>query len=271
MVIHEPIARRPLLAEWHRWRGWLVIGAALLVVGGLVPFFYVQLAGHGWAAAEIAAPLRVFSAGSGSLLTLRGTAGIGLLDPLVLGLLGFIAVGGAITVAVADRRRSTQAIGGHIGRRRYLVLQARVMAVVATMVALMLLGLLAGAAGAGVLHRLNIAELPLVFLYGFMLWTAFAGFSLAAAVTFERTGWAIGLSAAYLLLNYLVAILSSLWSGAAWAEPFPLFHSFRPSEILGGHASPDDLAVLVLAALVPIGYAMVVLPKRSTGGARDRS
>ncbi len=266
MIIQQPITLQVLLAAWRRSRGRLLaIGSALLIVGGLIPFFYVQHADHGWAAALIAAPLRLFSAGSGSLLTLRGTAGVGLQDPLVLGLLGFLAVGATITAGVRERQRwAARAVGRRVGRGRYLVLQARLMTLVATMVALILLGMLAGAAGTGVVHRLGIPELPVVFLYGFMLWASFSAFSLAAAVSFERTGWAIGLSAGYLLLNYLVAIIGSLWSGAAWAERLSLFHSFRPTEILGGNASPADLGVLVIAALVPIGYAMlVVLPQRA--------
>ena len=59
--------------------------------------------------------------------------------------------------------------------------------------------------------------MPLVVGQGLMLWAAFAAFSLAASVTFDRHGPAIGLSMAYLLVNYFLEILGSFWR--TWPGP----------------------------------------------------
>ena len=62
---------------------------------------------------------------------------------------------------------------------------------------------------------------------------------MAASVTFDRPGPAIGLSLAYLLVNYFLEILGSLWTDAAWTQEYSLFHHFDPGAILTGELRPD--------------------------------
>jgi hypothetical protein len=104
--------------------------------------------------------------------------------------------------------------------------------------------------------------MPLVVLNGFGLWAAFTTFGLAASVTFDRPGPAIGLSLAWLLLHYFFEILGSLWTDAAWTQEYSLLHHFNPGEILTGRLEPMDLVIVYVAALVPVIYAFLVFPRR---------
>ena len=104
--------------------------------------------------------------------------------------------------------------------------------------------------------------MPLVFVNGLLLWGAFAAFGLAASVSFDRLAPALGLTMAYLLINYFLEILGSLWRDVAWSQQYSLFHHFQPGKILTGDADPLDFLLLAAATVVPVVYALIVFPRR---------
>ena len=72
----------------------------------------------------------------------------------------------------------------------------------------------------------------------------------------------IGLALAYLLVNYFLEILGSLWTDAAWTQEYSLLHHFDPGAVLTGDPDPIDLVIVYVAALIPIVYALLIFPKR---------
>jgi ABC-type transport system involved in multi-copper enzyme maturation permease subunit len=150
-----------------------------------------------------------------------------------------------------------------ISRLRLYVTVAAASATLLAIVMLALLGgQLIGVAIQGVGDELDLAQMPLVFLNGVMLWAAFAAFGLAASVSFDRHPPALGLTMAYVLINYFLEILGSLWRDVAWSQDYSLFHRFNPGEILTGKTDPLDFAVLTIAIAIPVAYALVVFPRR---------
>jgi small-conductance mechanosensitive channel len=123
-------------------------------------------------------------------------------------------------------------------------------------------GMIGGSALQNVTDEIDLGLMPLVLLNGLGMWAAFTTFSLAASVSFDRPGPAIGISLAYLLANYFLEILGSLWTDAAWTQDYSLFHHFNPGAILTGEMNGVDLVVVFVAALVPIIYAIMVFPRR---------
>ena len=210
-------------------------------------------------------PRELLNFGSGSLFTLPGAITLGTQHPLAIAMVGIFAVGSSATAVAGERARGTLEVllARPISRRTlYLsILVALLLAVLIVLVAI-LGGMVAGAAIQGVLGELDLGLLPLVLLNGFGLWAAFTTFGLAASVTFDRPGPAIGLSLAYLVVNYFLEILGSLWTDAAWTQDYSLFHHFNPGEILTGDGDPLDLVIVFVAAIVPIIYALVVFPRR---------
>ena len=137
---------------------------------------------------------------------------------------------------------------------------------IAILLVLVLLALLGGqvigVAIQGLTDELDLAAMPLVLANGVLLWGAFAAFGLAASVSFDRHAPALGLSLAYLLVNYFLEILGSLWTDVAWSQEYSLFHHFQPGEILEGKADPIDFLILGVALIVPVVYALIVFPRR---------
>jgi ABC-type transport system involved in multi-copper enzyme maturation permease subunit len=101
-----------------------------------------------------------------------------------------------------------------------------------------------------------------VWLIGLLLWMAFGAFSLAASVSFDRRAPAIGLSLAFLAVNYFLEILATFLPDLEWTQEYSLFHHFNPGEILTGNLDPVDVAILAVAAVLPVIWALVVFPRR---------
>ena len=61
---------------------------------------------------------------------------------------------------------------------------------------------------------------------------------------------------------YVLEVLGSLWPAAEFLQPYSLFHYLKAKAILTGAAVGRDLAVLVMASLIAMAWALVVFPRR---------
>lgn len=261
--MNGPLFARTL--SWQRVR-WIVIGLAMFGWGLLIPIIY---AGFSDAVRELAnsgmIPEELLSFGSGSFFSLPGAVTLGTQHPIAIALLAVFAVGATATAIAGERQRGTLEVllARPLTRTgMYLTILVALLIVVATVLAALLAGFVAGAATQGLLDDLPLEHLPMSFLNGFLLWGAFATFGMAASVSFDRPGPALGLTMAYLLVNYFFEILGSLWRDVEWTQEYSLFHHFQPSEILEGALDPIDLVIVGIAFVVPIVYALVVFPRR---------
>jgi ABC-2 type transport system permease protein len=251
--------------RWNRVR-LVAVMVASIGWGMLIPVIYVNFADAFKQLANSGAfPRELLNFGSGSLFTLPGAMTLGLEHPLAIAFIGIFAVG-STTAAIAGEREGGQLevlLARPISRR---TLYLTVAAACATLVAIVLLALLGGqligVALQGVGDQIDLGQMPLVFLNGLMLWTAFAAFGLAASVSFDRHAPALGLTMAYLLVNYFLEILGSLWKAVDWSQKYSLFHHFNPGKILTGQADPLDFLILAVAIAVPVAYAILVFPRR---------
>jgi len=251
--------------RWQRVR-LLIVVLAGIGWGLLIPIIYGafsdvmrDLANSG------AFPAELMNVGSGSLFTLPGAITLGVQHPLAIAMLSIFAVGAASTAVAGERARGTLEVllARPISRLTlYVSLLAALLVTVLIVLVAILGGMVGGSAIQGIIEELDLALLPLVVLNGFGLWAAFTTFGLAASVTFDRPGPAIGLSLAYLLINYFLEILGSLWTDAAWSQEYSLFHHFDPGAILSGEAALLDLVIVFTAAILPVIYAIMVFPRR---------
>jgi ABC-2 type transport system permease protein len=251
--------------RWQRVR-LLVVIVAGVAWGALMPFIYSAFSDVFRDMANSGAiPDELLNFGSGSLFTLPGTVTLGLQHPMALAMIGIFAVGASSAAIAGERVRGTLEVllARPISRTVLYVsiLVALLLSVLVVIVAI-LGGMTASASVVGISDELDASKMPLVVLNGFGMWAAFTTFGLAMSVSFDRPGPAIGLSLAWLLVNYFLEILGSLWADAAWTQEYSLLHHFNPSEILTGALDPVDLVIVYVAALVPIVYALLVFPKR---------
>ncbi len=258
---------RLLLQTW-RWQfvKVVLVSVALLGWGILIPVIYVAFVEPLRDALDRGLiPEQFVNFGSGDLFSLTGSITLGLQHPLFLAMLGIFAVGVASTAIAGERQRGTLEVllARPISRRAvYLTLGLATLGILALLVAVALIGMFIGASIQGVQEELEPARLPLVWINGLLLWTSFASFGLAASVTFNRSGPAVGLTLAYLVAMYFLEVLGSLWAEAEPLQAYSLFHHFLPKEILAGDANPFDFALLAALTLMPVIYALVLFPRR---------
>jgi ABC-2 type transport system permease protein len=251
--------------RWQRVRLIVVILAGF-GWGVLIPTMYN---GFSDAIRELAnsgvIPEELLSFGSGSFFSLPGAITLGLQHPIGLAFISVFAIGAASTAVAGERARGTLEvlIARPISRTAlYASILAALLVAVALVLVAMLAGMGVGSAIQGIADEIDLGQMPIVILNGFGLWAAFTTFAVAASVTFDRPGPAIGLSLAYLLIHYFFEILGSLWKEAEWTQPYSLLHHFNPGEILAGNLEPMDLVIVFVAAIVPIAYALLVFPRR---------
>jgi ABC-2 type transport system permease protein len=251
--------------RWQRVRLVIVVVAGI-AWGVLIPVVYNAFSDVIRDLANSRAfPEEMLNIGSGSLFTLPGSITLGLQHPLALSMLGIFAVGASSTAVAGERARGTLEVllARPISRTTlYVSILAALLLIVLVVLSAILGGMVGGAAVIGLGDELDTGRLPLVILNGFGLWAAFTTFGLAASVTFDRPGPAIGLSLAWLLIHYFLEILGSLWTDAAWTQQYSLLHHFDPGAILTGTLEPIDLVIVYAAAIVPLIYALLVFPKR---------
>jgi ABC-2 type transport system permease protein len=251
--------------RWNRIR-LLAVMVAAFGWGLLIPVVYVQFSDAFRDMVESGLiPENLMNFGSGSLFTLPGAITLGLQHPLAIAFLGIFAIGSTTGAIAGEREKGTLEVllARPISRATvYTTLAVAVIILLAVVLLALLGGQVVGVAIQGLSDELDLAAMPLVVANGLLLWGAFAAFGLAASVTFDRHAPALGLSLAYLLVNYFLEILGSLWTDVAWSQEYSLFHHFQPGEILQGNADPIDFVILGVAVIVPVVYALIVFPRR---------
>jgi ABC-2 type transport system permease protein len=259
---------RQLLVQTLRWNRvrLLVLIAAAVAWGILMPVVYAsfsdaikQLANSG------TIPEEFFNFGSGSIFTLPGVLTLGLQHPLAIAFIGIFAIGSTTGAIAGERQRGTLEVilARPLARRTvYVSMAIAAIIMISLVLAALLLGQVIGVALERLGGELDLAQMPLVFINGLLLWSAFAAFGLAASVSFDRLAPALGLTLAYVLVNYFLEILGSLWRDVAWSQSYSLFHYFNPGRTLTGHADPLDYLLLAAATIVPVAYALIVFPRR---------
>jgi ABC-type transport system involved in multi-copper enzyme maturation permease subunit len=259
---------RALLAQTWRWQ--LLRFAILAVVavgwGWLIVFIYTTFSPLLREMLETNPMFEQLSQfGSGNFFSVPGALTLGFQHPFLIAIIGAIAAGSSATAIAGERQGGTLEVllARPLSRRGvYLSILVALVALVALLVLALLIGMVVGLTVHDLAGEVDLGGMPLVLANGALLWGAFATFGLAASVSFDRVGPALGLSIGFLVVNYFVEILGSLWTDVAWSQEYSLFHHFQPQELLTGAADPLDFVIVGLAFLLPIAYALIVFPRR---------
>lgn len=257
-----------LFLQTLRWQRARLLVVALVAFGWglLISFFYSEFSDMvRQLASQNALFERLTNFGSGNLVTVGGTITLGFQHPLAIAFVAIFAVGATSVAIAGERQQGTLEVllARPLPRNGVLLtIGAGLLLATAIVLAALLGGMAIGAVTHGFGDQLAMEQLPLVFLNGLLLWAAFAAFGLAASVSFDRSGPAIGVALAYLLVNYFLEIIGSLWADAAWMQEYSLFHHFQPAEILAREPALEDGLILLAAIVVPMAYALLRFPRR---------
>jgi ABC-2 type transport system permease protein len=249
---------------WQRAR-LLIVCLVAVAWGALIPTFYVTFQDLFEELIEGGFPENFLNFGSGSLFTLPGSITLGFEHPIGIGLVAIFAIGVGAGAVAGERESGTLEVilARPLSRRRfYASVGAGIKIMVALVIAMLLVGQTLSIFLLGVDDEIDVVYLPLVWVVGLFMWAGFAAFALAASVSFDRRGPALGLALAYLAVNYFLEILGTFLPDLEWTQEYSLFHHFNPGEILTGNLDPVDLLIFAVALVLPIIWALVVFPRR---------
>jgi ABC-2 type transport system permease protein len=244
----------------------LAVSIGLFQWGLMLPIVYSQFGATFRDLLETGVIPEVFAEfGGGNVFTLPGSIALGFIHPIALVLVGVFAVGFGTSAIAGERQRGTLEIllSRPISRRgSYVTLLVCTIAFVGICLAAFLLGSVVSSSAFGVIDEIDLAQLPLVWLNGLLLYGSFATIALAASASFDRLAPALGITLAILLVSYFFEILGSLWPDAEFLQPYSLFHYLETQEVFAGEVSTFAFGLLAAVCLAAIGWALVVFPRR---------
>ena len=259
---------RALLA--HTWRAnrlrVAIVTVALLVWGTLMPVVFDAFGTQFQDLFDSGTfPAQFAQFGGGDIFSLTGAVALGFVHPIAVGLNLVFALGFATAAVAGERQRGTLEVllSRPLSRRGvYATLALAGALFIAISVAGLALGSLLGATITGRTAELGVANLPLLWLNGVLLYWAFGSIGLLASVSFDRLSPALSLTLAFVLISYFLDVLGSLWPDAKWLQPISLFHYVDPKSVLAGFPNRGDFAFLALVTAVAAAAALVVFPRR---------
>jgi ABC-type transport system involved in multi-copper enzyme maturation permease subunit len=256
-----------LLRLWRQHRLTLSIMSA-----GLAAFAFIltraapapgELGFLAAAAALIPKQLLAMAGGDLALTAARGVIAFGYVHPFFLTMLS------AWTIRV-----TASALAGELGRGTMGLLAARpiprtthVLATWITTVtglgALVLAAWIGSAIGLQ-LRPLHVSarEVAVIPLMAWLLFTCWAGISLAISATRREAGPAISWAAGLIATSFVVVFLAQVWGPAEWLRPFSPFAYFRPQEIASLGIAMKDVLTLGVVGLSALALAVVIFRRR---------
>jgi ABC-2 type transport system permease protein len=254
----------------HTWRAYrvrlLIVTLGLVLWGVILPVIYdsfgvqfQQMLDSGLIPPQFA------QFGGGDIFSLTGSVALGFVHPIAVGLNLVFAVGFCAAAVAGERQRGTLEIllSRPLSRRStYLTLGLAATLFIGVTIAGLLCGAMIGSAMTGRLDELGVANLPLLWLNGFLLFGAFGAIALAMSVSFDRLSPALGISLAIVLISYFLEVLGSLWPDAKGLQAYSLFHYLDPKAVLAGLPNLRDFAVLAVVMGIAIVAALVIFPRR---------
>jgi ABC-2 type transport system permease protein len=244
----------------------LACGIGLLAWGAILPVMYATF-GKDVASLIGSNPMfEQFSKfGGGDLFSLHGAMALGFIHPFTLLLVGIMAIGYPAIAIAGERQRGTLEVilARPISRLAfYATVFVAGLVFVGVLLAIELGAMVVASVAMGVGDELALGNVPLLWLNGWLLFSAFMAIAFAASVSFDRLPPALGVPLVFVLLNYLADVIGSLWPDASWLQDWSMFHLVKAKIVLDGGLPRFELMVLAVIGLAAVGYALVVFPRR---------
>jgi ABC-2 type transport system permease protein len=212
-------------------------------------------------------PSIVKSALGGEMLRLGNTAGliaIGYNHPFVMFLFMLFAVGTPTGLLTGEVQRGTMEL---ILSRPTTKVQVYICAGILTLVGMFALVLVMFLGTVASVHLFTFKDrVPLDVFFrnainGGLLASTFGAFSLLCAGTFRRFYSAVGISVAFLVINYFVAVISNWWPRMAFLKRMTLFYLIDSSNVWQGWPL-RNMTLLAAILLVAAGVGAVIWHRR---------
>jgi ABC-2 type transport system permease protein len=244
----------------------LVIGAGLVLMGVIMPVMFKAFGREVGAFVESVPLLRQFSNfGGGDLFSLTGSVALGFTHPFTLLLVGIMAVAFPALAIAGERDRGTLEVtlSRPISRRGHLAtLYLAGIVFVGTLLATLVVTIAITTYVIGLGHELALGNLLQLWLAGTLLFVAFMSLAFAVSVLSDRAGPAIGIPAVFILLNYLVWAIGSIWPDVKWLGDYSMFNLLKAQKTLAAGLAATDVLILLIFTGTFVTLAWYAFPRR---------
>jgi ABC-type transport system involved in multi-copper enzyme maturation permease subunit len=244
----------------------LLISIALAIWGFLMPVIYSQFGVQFKQLFESGSfPKQLADFGGGDIFSLPGAIALGFVHPISVALVSVFAVGFASSAIAGERQRGTLEVllSRPLARREvYVTMLVACFTFIGVVIAAQIIGAYVGSLAFGVAAEISPGNLVLLWFNGLLLYGAFASIGLAASVSFDRLGPAIGITLGVVVITYFLQILGSLWPDAQPLQPYSPFYYLRARDLLTNAFHPLDLLVLAVVIAAGAAWALFEFPRR---------
>lgn len=259
----------PLLRYTFASNGWrlVVIAAGMLLMGVIMP---VMFAAFGQEMGEFIESVPFFarlasSFGGGDMFSVNGSLAMAFTHPFTLLLVGIMAVAFPALAISGERDRGTLEVtlSRPISRRRLLatlVTAGIVFIAVLLGVLVLTLGVVSFLVGLG--DEVDYGHLVQLWAVVALLFIAFMALTFAVAVESDRAGPAVGIPAAFVLLNYLAWAIGSIWPDVGFLEEWSMFSLLETQQVLAQGAAAGDVVTMIGFIAFFMGLAFYRFPRR---------
>jgi ABC-2 type transport system permease protein len=244
----------------------VVIAAGLALMGVLMPVVFSAFGKElGEFAETVPLLAQLSNFGGASLFTLTGAIALALSHPFTLLLLGIVAVAFPALAIAGERDRGTLEVtlARPISRRGlYATLFVSGLVFLGVLLAVLLGAAVATTFAVGLGDDLELGNIPGLWLSSWLLFVAFMSLAFAVSVESDRAGPAIGLPAAFVLINYLAFAIGSIWPDAKLLQDYSMFNLVKAQHVLEAGPAASDLAIMLAFAGGFVALAVFRFPRR---------
>jgi len=243
-----------------------VIAVALAAWGFLMPVIYTQFGAQFEQLFNSGTfPKQFAEFAGGDVFSLSGAIALGFVHPISVALVSVYAVGFASSAVAGERQHGTLEVllARPVSRLQvYATLLVACLSFIGVVVAAQVVGSEVGAIAFGVAGEISVANLALLWFNGVLLYAAFASVGLAASVSFDRLGPALGITLGFVVLSYFLQIIGTLWPDAKSLQPYSLFQYLHAKDLLTGAFHAVDIVLLGIVFALGVVWAIWEFPRR---------
>ncbi len=245
----------------------LVIAGGMVLMGVVMPVMY---AAFGVEMAEFIESIPFFAQiasnfGGGDVFSLNGSLVMAFSHPFTLLLVGIMAIAFPALAISGERERGTLEVtlSRPISRRGLLA----TLFVAGVVFVVGLLGVLSLTTGVtvylvGFADEVEYAHLLQLWLAAALLFISFMALAFAVAVESDRAGPAIGIPAAFVLLNYIAWAIGGIWPDVGFLEDWSAFSLLEAQQVLAEGLAPGDVTVMLAFGALFMALAFYRFPRR---------
>ncbi len=244
----------------------VALASGLIAIGVVMPVMYAAFGQEMGQLMESVPLLAQFANfGGGNVFSLYGTLALGFGHPVTLLLLSIITIGFPALAIAGERERGTLEVtlSRPISRRGlYATVFVAGVLFIAALVAVLVVTMSITTVAVGLGDQLDVSHLVQLWLAGASLFVAFMALAFAASVQSDRAGPAIGVPAAFVIINYLAFAIGSIWPDMGWLEDYSFFNLLKAQAVLTDGVAPSDIMIMLAFTIVFVLLAWYRFPRR---------